>query len=288
MEKLLINLQNSVKFLKNIPRKIDSRLPVERIGFIHNKTEYIDRYFILTSVILVLEGTGVLEYNGKRIPLQAPFMFWNLPGEYKRYWPDPCWDELYVGFNPGAEEELKKIYDHEFFKDTPHIIRHLESCIKYINDLLLLLPHATAPGTADRIDSLVRIILLEAIFPHHEEFLSPTENSLVKIVEFFQTHYRQDINLTELAEKFGMSYSTFQRAWRSKYPDITPNQYLRNLRNIAALDYLSGSNLSIGDIASELGFNNQFYFSKFFRDMNGISPSEYQKSLHRHARPTTF
>lgn len=283
MEISLINLQNSVKYLSNLPRRIASRLPVERIGFIHNKTERIDRYFILPSVILVLNGTGVLEQNGERIPLRGPFMLWNWSGEYKRYWPESCWDELYIGFNPGAEKELRTCYDPEFFQDTPHAIRYLESCMRYINDVLLLLPHAAAPGTADRIDSLARMILLEAVYPHQEEFLSPVESGLVKIAEFFQTHYRQDINLAELAAQFGMSYSTFQRAWRRKYPDCTPNQYLRNLRNTAALDYLNGTNLSMGDIAAALGFNNPFYFSRFFRDMNGVTPSEYRKNLPRNS-----
>lgn len=275
MEISFINLQNSVNYLSHLPRKINSPLPVERIGFIHEKTKLIDRCFTLPSVFLVLSGSGILEQDGRRLELHAPFLIWNWPGEYKRYWPEPAWDELYIGFNPEAEQELKRLFDAEFFRHTPLAVQHPAGCMRYIAEVFKLMRHSSIPGTADRIDHMAMMILLEAVYPYQEEILNPLERKLVKIAECFHENYKQDINLTEIAELHGMSYSTFQRCWRRKYP-CTPNQYLRNIRNTAALDYLRDSNLSIGDIARELGFNNQFYFSKFFRDMNGITPTEYR------------
>ena len=102
------------------------------------------------------------------------------------------------------------------------------------------------------------------------------EKAILNITEYMQTHFRQDIDLNQLAEEHGWSYSTFQRQWHRKY-SCSPLQYLRRLRNSEALYLLRESTLTIGDIAKELGFRNQFYFAKFFRDMNGMPPSEFRE-----------
>ena len=74
---------------------------------------------------------------------------------------------------------------------------------------------------------------------------------------------------------FGFSYSTFQRYWKLKNP-IPPRDFYHNLRNAKAIELLSSPRLSIGEVSVELGFKNQFYFSRFFRRMNGLSPRQWR------------
>ncbi len=275
MEISLIDIQNPIIYLGQVPRKVASPLPVERVGLLKGKTKVIDRHFVLPSVFFVFNGAGFLEQDGQRIALQAPFMIWNWPGETKRYWPEPGWDEFFIGFQPGAEEVIERIFQREVFEPHYRPNLYLAGCVRYANEILKLAQQPSITGTADRIDHLVTMILLEAVYPHHEETLDPVERKLVRIAEYFHDNFTQDINIEHLAIKYGMSYPTFQRHWRRKY-SYSPLQYLRNLRNTAAIDHLRDSNMSIGDIALELGFKNQFYFAKFFRDMNNVSPSEYR------------
>ena len=148
--------------------------------------------------------------------------------------------------------------------------------MRYLTDLQKAMNSPALPGAADRIDQLATLLLLEAVYPQQEEHLDRNEKAILNITEYMQTHFRQDIDLNQLAEEHGWSYSTFQRQWHRKY-SCSPLQYLRRLRNSEALYLLRESTLTIGDIAKELGFRNQFYFAKFFRDMNGMPPSEFRE-----------
>lgn len=65
---------------------------------------------------------------------------------------------------------------------------------------------------------------------------------------------------------------------------VTPHRYLSDIRLQSAAENLAltdedGS--SISDIAHNCGFREPLYFSRMFRKRYGVSPSEYQSSLHR-------
>ena len=275
MKNSVSTIQKSVNNLEYIPRVLQTPLHVERIGYIQDKTELIGRCFVLPSVLFIFDGCGILEENGTRVNLTAPFLVWNWPGEYKRYWPTPVWDELYIGFREGAEKELRSFFAPKFFRKGILPIPRPADCIRHLTELQKAMNTPTLPGAADRIDQLTIQLLLEAVYPQQEEHLNRNEKIILSITEYMQSHFRSDIDLSLLAEDYGWSYSTFQRQWRRQY-SCSPIQYLRRLRNSEALYLLRESTLTIGDIAKELGFRNQFYFAKFFRDMNGTSPSEFR------------
>ena len=55
----------------------------------------------------------------------------------------------------------------------------------------------------------------------------------------------------------------------------TPIECIRTIRLKRAVQLLKNSNLNIGNIAYEVGFNNPNYFSKVFKEEYGKLPSEY-------------
>ena len=46
-----------------------------------------------------------------------------------------------------------------------------------------------------------------------------------------------------------------------------------------AKDMMRGHDVRIADIATSLGFSNIYYFSKVFRKVTGVPPTEYIKSM---------
>ena len=56
MKKSVTTIQKSVNNLEYIPRVFRNPFNVERIGYIQDKTELIDRYFILPSVLFIFDG----------------------------------------------------------------------------------------------------------------------------------------------------------------------------------------------------------------------------------------
>lgn len=99
--------------------------------------------------------------------------------------------------------------------------------------------------------------------------------SAMKILETTD-NYR--LSLDELADSFGISKYYFIRLFK-RYSDYTPMEYFQRVKLQKACTLLTDSNLSIKKISEFLGYANQYYFSKAFKDMFGLSPSEFKKLL---------
>ncbi len=80
----------------------------------------------------------------------------------------------------------------------------------------------------------------------------------------------------DIAWKLGLSTEHFIRIFKSEM-NITPHQYSIRLRVQDAATKLLTTDKSIGKIAGDLSFENQFHFSRVFKKCTGFSPSEYRK-----------
>jgi AraC-like DNA-binding protein len=78
-----------------------------------------------------------------------------------------------------------------------------------------------------------------------------------------------------MAKHIGRSESQtiriFKRDWGT-----TPYRYLLDKRIELAKLYLNGSARSIKQIADELGFVDEFYFSDIFKKKTGLAPGRYR------------
>lgn len=86
-------------------------------------------------------------------------------------------------------------------------------------------------------------------------------------------HNKQSVN--EYAKLCSMSTCWFINSFRT-YTGITPQQYITNIRISKAKELLSYSSFNITEIASIVGYENPFYFSRIFKKNTGLSPREYK------------
>lgn len=86
----------------------------------------------------------------------------------------------------------------------------------------------------------------------------------------------RDWKARELAANAGMNYSSFRILFR-RHMHETIHEHLQRTRLDHAQVLLSDERLQIKDIARQLHFANEFYFSRFFHNKSGMSPSEFRK-----------
>ena len=91
-----------------------------------------------------------------------------------------------------------------------------------------------------------------------------------------QAHVDKPMNLNELASNCGYSVSHFSMIFKKK-TTRSPIEYFLGLKIQKACQMLDFSSMRVQEIASELAFQDQFYFSRLFRKMIGVSPMEYRK-----------
>ena len=97
-----------------------------------------------------------------------------------------------------------------------------------------------------------------------------------KAENYIEMNFSEDISMEGMAEKLHVHPSHLMRVFK-KEKGITISQY-RNLRRIKeAKELIRFSNLSMTEIAIMVGFSNSQYFSKFFKEVEGVTPVEYKK-----------
>jgi YesN/AraC family two-component response regulator len=96
------------------------------------------------------------------------------------------------------------------------------------------------------------------------------------IVDFVKENSRGDITLVSVAEKFSISEAHLSRIFK-KNTGFNFIQYVNYQRIIYAKKRLSSSDIPIGELAVLSGFEISTHFGRVFKQLIGVSPSEYRK-----------
>jgi len=101
---------------------------------------------------------------------------------------------------------------------------------------------------------------------------------IVQAKLFIDKHFREKINIDEIAEEASFSRFHFIRLFRQAYGD-TPHQYMMGLRMLEAEKLMADPNLKIQDICFEIGFESVGTFTTLFTKVFGKTPKAKQKEI---------
>ena len=88
--------------------------------------------------------------------------------------------------------------------------------------------------------------------------------------------YHKDISLLSCAKSLNMNPKYLGRLFR-KETGYTFHEYLNDIRITRAKDLLCGTSVPVIEIALSCGYNTVTYFNRTFKQLTGISPSEFRK-----------
>ena len=96
--------------------------------------------------------------------------------------------------------------------------------------------------------------------------------------EILRDRYKEHPSISELSELFHVNPAYLTRAFKEAF-GVSPGRYVLDLRISAARKLLAEEPLmEVKEIAGELGYTDQCYFSRAFRRIVGLSPLEYRAS----------
>ncbi|MDA3925279.1 MAG: AraC family transcriptional regulator [Kiritimatiellae bacterium] len=119
---------------------------------------------------------------------------------------------------------------------------------------------------------------LATILPPMDDFLSrhiEKHTRFAKIFKIVEEKLGADLRISTLAKTHGTNPHAFSMAF-SNCMQMTPKEYLNQRLNQEATQLMTGTDMNIKEIAYQLRFSDEFYFSRFFNKMNGLSPSQYR------------
>ena len=101
---------------------------------------------------------------------------------------------------------------------------------------------------------------------------------IIKTIETINGKIKENISVSDLAASLGYNVNYFSRLFKS-HIGVSPQKYIIDKRLELAKHLLLTTNMSVGEIAAESGYNDAMYFSRLFSKETGISPAFFKKKF---------
>lgn len=102
--------------------------------------------------------------------------------------------------------------------------------------------------------------------------------SIQEIESYLREHYYLDIKLQDIADRFFLSREYISRKFKQVY-HVTLTEYVTEIRIEKSKELLENPHLKIYDIAKEVGYKDEKYYSKVFKKINGQTPNQYRQYI---------
>lgn len=230
-----------------------------------------DDYFL----IYVTDGIFNTEIDDKIYSLGKGSVIIYPPSYKYHYWGEPPSKYLSIHF---TGSHAKKLLDDLGFLKMPYIYEgEFSQKVFSLIEKMLEQDMIKAPFLQYSLACLLEQILLTIAI---EKIRYEGYRSLKKSIKHIHSFYTQKIQIPSLAKMEGLSNSRYITLF-TKEMGKTPSNYITSLRISKACDFLTTSDMQIGEIGVAVGYKDQYFFSKIFKKNMGISPLEYRKRTHR-------
>lgn len=107
---------------------------------------------------------------------------------------------------------------------------------------------------------------------------SVQKSHVSRAVQFIEMRFADDIGIQDISKDLQMSESYLSRLFKDE-TGYTIGDYLLNYRIKQACLLLDDSSTKIYEVANQVGFRDQRYFSVLFKKIVGLTPREFQNKL---------
>ena len=107
------------------------------------------------------------------------------------------------------------------------------------------------------------------------EKLTSLHEKYGKVLQYIHNNISADMGVEEIAREAGVKRDTFSRHFSNDF-EVPLKTFIMNELVAISERYLLHSELPVREIASELKFSSEFYFSTFFKRLKGVSPTQFR------------
>lgn len=149
---------------------------------------------------------------------------------------------------------------------------------KLLNDLIKEPKKDCISEAANYINASLIAVLQKLIIAKGTAKVQNHDYNLgIKIKDFIDQHYREDLKLADIAEALHINPYYLSHTFK-KLLGYSPIQYMIHRRIGEAQNMLINTDLTITEIALHCGYNNSNYFQVVFNSTVGMPPGKYRKS----------
>lgn len=101
------------------------------------------------------------------------------------------------------------------------------------------------------------------------------KNIIYEIEKYLQANFDRDVKLQEISDHFYISREYISRRFKQEF-NVNISDYIVKIRMEKAKSLLKNSQLKIFEIANMIGYQDDKYFRKVFKKVEGVTPNEYR------------
>ncbi len=182
--------------------------------------------------------------------------------------PESCIDEN--SFPISREETLKMFLEwgHKALVLTNHNVNNISG---------VTLNYAQQIENSETLDETIEVF---------KEYLSQISNiktgkkccskEIANAIKYIRVHYDENISLQQIAEVVELSPNYLSSLFKREF-EKSLFEYVTEVRIEKAKKLLLNTNLKLYEVAEKVGFSDVGYFSRTFKKISGINPSDYKK-----------
>lgn len=232
-----------------------------------------DQYIL----IYCIEGEGDIYLHDTAYVLKANSYFIiprNVPHRYTSYGAN-SWSIYWVHFSG----ELAPLIYSRFAPDgEPAVVAvpYDEARIKLFEQIFHLVEHSYNEREMEVLNFNL-LAFVNSLIYHAEANPAIHKDDVVgSSIAFMKKHLREKFSIEDLAQQQGISVSHYARIFKQK-TGTSPINYFNQLKVQKACQHLYFTDRTIKEISVELGMDDQYYFSRLFTKVIGVSPAHYRK-----------
>ncbi len=236
------------------------------------------RVFGSYALVYLLEGSGLYQDgNGYKHKVRAGDILILFPEIPHSYGPGAgeTWNEFYTVFHGPVFDLWREVG----LLDPAQPVRHLTPIPHWLSrfqEAVLAIWHAAPVSRTQEFSRFLTLLteLLAADAPERPEQVA--QNWLAYARFLLEADLNEDLDLAHIARDTGVSYESFRKRFQ-KQTGVSPARYRMNRRIAVACDLLLHTSMTNQQVAESVGFADEYYFYKRFKQIVGKTPHFFRQ-----------
>lgn len=231
----------------------------------------------------IISGTGTLMADDTKgitqtYSIKSGQGFLIFPGQITTYYADEKlpWEYVWIEFDGLKVKEMLQVT--ALSPDSPVYRSHSKDLREEMMKEMLYITHHTDESPFHLIGHLYLFLDYLIQSSKRTESISSSKMSdyyIKEAIHYIEQNFQNDISIEEIASVCGINRSYFGKIFK-KSIGRSPQEFLMHYRMLKAAELLKLTSLSIAEIGSAIGYENQLHFSRAFKTIYGVSPREWR------------
>ena len=233
------------------------------------------------EIVCLIDGNLGVTADSSVYLLKSGQIIFHSPGEFHKLWAENGSSPHIVIFSFKTNEmpqPTNRIYNMtvENLKQINRLIKLSEKIFNIDYNFNFSLKSGTEVEAQTFVNELENFVLsvLSSSTPKNVRNKSVSANNYMKIISVLEENMHENLTVSQIATLCHMSEPALKKTFY-KYSGEGIIHYFNDMKVKKAMTMLK-SGMSVKEVAGELGFVNQNYFSTVFKRTVGSSPSKYK------------